>query len=241
MDNDPVNAKKEADKISLKQWASVVLSYLLVPLILFGISHDLGWWQAWVFSVLVLVAGVGGRVLAENNHPGLMFERMSLGRGHEVKSWDRVLGPLLGVSLLYPHVIVAGLDHYYGWTATTFPLWIQIIAFLVITLGYLLAGWAIYENRFFSLLVRIQKDRGHQVCNTGPYRFIRHPGYSGNVISSFFIVLLLGSYWVVIPAVIALIIAVIRTSLEDNALINELPGYQNYASCVRYKLFPGVW
>ena len=170
-----------------------------------------------------------------------MSERMSLGHGHEVKSWDRILGPLLGFGLLYPHVIVAGLDHYYGWTTTAFPLWVHIIAFVVITLGYLLAGWAIYENRFFSLLVRIQKDRGHQVCDTGPYRFIRHPGYSGNVLSSFCVGLLLDSWWVMITAVIALIIAVMRTILEDRTLINELPGYQDYASHVRYRFVPGIW
>ena len=60
MDNDPVKAKED-ESISLKQWAGVVFAYLLVPLVLFGISRDLGWWQAWVFSVLVLVVGVGGR------------------------------------------------------------------------------------------------------------------------------------------------------------------------------------
>jgi protein-S-isoprenylcysteine O-methyltransferase Ste14 len=237
---DPVT-EQEVKSISLRQWAGVVFSYLLVPLVLFGISRDFGWWQAWVFSVLVLVIGVGGRAFAERNHPGLMYERMSLGHGHEVKRWDRVLGPLLGFCLLYPHVIVAGLDHYYGWTTTDFPLWVHIMAFVVITLGYLVSGWAIYENRFFSLLVRIQKDRGHQVCDTGPYRFMRHPGYSGNVISSFFVGLFLNSWWVMIPAVIALIIAVIRTVLEDRALMSELPGYQDYASRVRYKFVPGIW
>ena len=230
----------DAESISLKQWSGVVFAYLLVPLILFGISRDFTWWQAWAFSVLVLVAGVGGRYFAESHHPGLMNERMSLGHGHEVKSWDKVLAPLLGFGLLYPHVIVAGLDHYYGWTSA-FPLWVHTMAFVIITLGYLVSGWAIYENRFFSLLVRIQTERGHQVCDTGPYRYIRHPGYSGNVISSFFVGLLLDSWWVMIPAAIALIIAVIRTVLEDRTLLNELPGYQDYASRVRYKLVPGIW
>jgi len=230
-----------AESISLKQWAGVVFAYLLVPVILFGFGRDFGWWQAWLFSLLVLVMGVGGRAFAESNHPGLMAERMSLRLKKDVKNWDRILAPLCGFGLLYPHVIVAGLDHYYGWTTTSFPLWVQSMAFVIITLGYLLAGWAIYVNRFFSLLVRIQKERGHQVCDTGPYRYIRHPGYSGNVISSFFVGLLLDSWWVMIPAVIALIIAVIRTVLEDKTLLNELPGYQAYAARVRYKFVPGIW
>jgi protein-S-isoprenylcysteine O-methyltransferase Ste14 len=239
MDNDPAKAT-DAESISLKQWAGVVFAYLLVPLILFGISRDLGWWQAWVFSVMVLVVGVGGRALAERNHPGLMAERMRLGREQDVKSWDRILAPLLGFGLLYPHVIVAGLDHYYGWTKP-FPLWVHTIAFVIILLGYLFAAWAIFVNRFFSVMVRIQKDRGHQVCDTGPYRYIRHPGYSGNVFSSFFVALFLDSWWVMIPAGIALIIAVVRTTLEDRTLLDELPGYQAYASRVRYKFVPGIW
>ena len=240
MNQDSLNAK-EVERISPAQWATVVFAYLLVPLILFSLSGDVAWWQAWLFSLLVLVMGVCGRAFAERNHPGLMSERMSLGRGHEVKRWDRYLGPMLGIGLLYPHVIVAGLDRYHGWTTTTFPLWVNLMAFAIITLGYLLAAWAIYKNRYFSLLVRIQKDRGHQVCDTGPYQFIRHPGYSGNVLSSFFIALLLNSWWVMIPAVIALLIAVIRTILEDRTLINELPGYEDYASRVRYKFVPGIW
>ncbi len=73
---------------------------------------------------------------------------------------------VLGFSLLYPHVIVAGLDHYYGWTKA-FPLWVHTIAFVIILLGYLLSAWAIFVNRFFSLVVRIQKDRGIKCATQG--------------------------------------------------------------------------
>jgi len=220
------------------QWGSVVSAYLLVALILFGISRDLSWTQAWLFTVLVFVAGVGGRALAERKHPGLMDERLHVDEG--VKDWDKVLGPLMGFGILFPHVIVAGFDHYYGWT-TPFPFWVHTLAFVFIMLGYALGVWAIIENRYFSALVRIQTERGHEVCDTGPYRYIRHPGYAGNVLSSFLIAFLLDSWWVMIPAGIALIISVTRTALEDRDLIKELPGYQEYASRVRYKFIPGIW
>ncbi|WP_455376590.1 methyltransferase family protein, partial [Kaarinaea lacus] len=94
---------------------------------------------------------------------------------------------------------------------------------------------------FFSSVVRIQTDRGHVVCDSGPYRFVRHPGYAGNIFPPFGIVLALGSLWTLIPAAAALIIAVIRTVLEDQTLQEELSGYRDYARRVRYRLIPGVY
>lgn len=59
------------------------------------------------------------------------------------------------------------------------------------------------ENRFFSTMVRIQTDRGHQVCDSGPYRIVRHPGYAGNMLALPGIVLALGSAWTIIPVIVA--------------------------------------
>lgn len=83
--------------------------------------------------------------------------------------------------------------------------------------------------------------RGHVVCDTGPYRVVRHPGYAGNLLALFGIVLALGSVWTLIPAAVAAIITVIRTALEDRTLQEELPGYRNYARRVRYRLIPGIY
>ena len=51
----------------------------------------------------------------------------------------------------------------------------------------------------------------------------------------------LGSYWALIPAVISYLLLVVRTALEDRTLREELPGYEDYARRVRYRLVPGVW
>jgi len=55
------------------------------------------------------------------------------------------------------------------------------------------------------------------------------------------IVLALTSVWAIIPAAVALIIAVIRTALEDRTLQEELPGYREYTQRVRYCLIPGIF
>ena len=225
---------------SSRQWIRLVVAYLLIPLILFMCGGDLGWWQAWLYSILILAAGIGGRIWAEQRHPGLMAERQNIENTQNAKAWDKVLAPLMAVSVGFPMVIVAGLDHRYSWSSE-FSLWLIVFGFILISFGYAFATWALAENRFFSSVVRIQTDRGHVVCDSGPYRFVRHPGYAGNILALFGIVLALGSVWTLIPTAVALIISVIRTVLEDKTLQQELSGYRDYAQRVRYRLIPGIY
>jgi protein-S-isoprenylcysteine O-methyltransferase Ste14 len=70
---------------------------------------------------------------------------------------------------------------------------------------------------------------------------VRHPGYAGNILGVFGIVLALNSVWTLIPAIVASIIAVIRTVLEDRTLTDELPGYRDYTQRVRYRLIPWIY
>jgi len=230
-----------ADKtITPRQWIRLVAVYLLIPLILFVCGREPGWWQGWVYSMLFMAAGIAGRLWVEKRHPGLTAERQSRESIRNAKDWDKVLAPLMAVSFVFPPVIVAGLDHRFHWSPD-FPLWLTVIGLVLIALGYGFGVWAFVENRFFSSVVRIQTERGHTVCDTGPYRFVRHPGYAGNILSPFGIVLALGSLWALIPAVTAVIITVIRVAMEDRTLQEELPGYMDYTKRVRYRLFPGIY
>jgi protein-S-isoprenylcysteine O-methyltransferase Ste14 len=104
-----------------------------------------------------------------------------------------------------------------------------------------LIAWAMRSNRFFSSVVRIQKDRGHAVVEGGPYRFIRHPGYAGMSVFTLVTPLMLGSYWALAPASATASVIVVRTIMEDLTLHNELDGYADYARRVRYRLLPAIW
>jgi len=232
--------QRTAQTASARQWIRLAAFYLLIPLVLFVCAGDFGWWEAWCYSLLIVAAGIGGRILAERRHPGLMAERQSIEKVQSAKAWDKVLAPLMALSVGFPLIIVAGLDHRFGWSPA-FPLLTAVIGFILISLGYAVAVWALVENPYFSSVVRIQTDRGHAVCDSGPYRIVRHPGYAGNILPLLGIVMALGSMWTLIPAAAALIIAVTRTALEDRTLQEELPGYRDFARRVRYRLLPGVY
>lgn len=223
-----------------RQWVRLVMTYLLIPLMLLLWGGDWGWWQAWVYALLILATGIGGRLWAERRHPGLLAERANFDAAEDVKPWDKVLAPLMALGTSFPLVIVAGLDHHFGWSPE-FPLWLTLCGLLLIAVGYAFGTWALVENRFFSGVVRIQADRGHVVCDSGPYRIVRHPGYAGNLLPLPGMVLAFSSLWTLIPAAVALIIIVLRTSLEDRTLQAELPGYRDYAQRVRYRLIPGIY
>ena len=233
-------SKDSPQKFAPRQWVKLMMVYLLIILALFLCAGTLHWWQAWLFTLMVFAAGIGGHIWADRRHPGLLAERDNADKAENVKPWDRLLAPLMALGVSFPPVIVAGLDHRYGWSPQ-FPIWLIALGFLLIAAGYAFGAWAIAENNFFSGLVRIQTDRGHVVCDSGPYRIVRHPGYLGNLIPMAGIVLALGSLWTILPVAFAVIVIVVRTALEDRTLQVELPGYAEYAQKVRFRLFPGVW
>ena len=154
--------EEAAQTASLRQAIKLVVVYLLIPVILLICGGDLGWWQAWLYSTLLLGAGIGGRIWAEQRHPGLTAERQNIEIIQNAKAWDKVLAPLLAVSIGYPMVLVAGLDHRFSWT-TAFPLWLVVIGFILISLGYAFAAWALAENRFFIAWCAFRRISGHEV------------------------------------------------------------------------------
>lgn len=216
--------------------ALVLFVFPMIPMIISGVWN---WWEAWVYVVISILGFIISRGLAARRHPDILDERARSMEMQGAKSWDRILAPALALGSLLI-LIVAGLDKSFGWTAP-FTLNAKLAALLVIVLGYVFSSWALVENKFFSGVVRIQTDRGHRVVTTGPYRFVRHPGYASALWIYLAMPILFDSLWAFIPAVFLLAVLVFRTSLEDRTLQTELPGYKEYTHQTRYRLFPGIW
>jgi protein-S-isoprenylcysteine O-methyltransferase Ste14 len=218
--------------------AKVSIGMLILASVLFISAGRLDWLMGWIYMGLFLVCLTVSTYILIQTDPELVAERVQLRKG--VKKWDIVLASLMAVFIPLGMLIVSGLDERYGWSPQI-PLAFRITGVAVMVLGHLLVHWAMASNTFFSAVIRIQKDRGHRVVTTGPYQYVRHPGYVGAVLFFLPTPLILGSLWALIPAGLFLCITFIRTAIEDRTLKNELEGYNDYTNQVRYRLLPGVW
>ncbi|MGK7874992.1 MAG: isoprenylcysteine carboxylmethyltransferase family protein [Xenococcaceae cyanobacterium] len=224
--------------ISLLVVVPMLFFVAVIPFLPLLISWHWDWWEAWLFAIISLLGFVISRMLIAR-HPDLLAERVRWMQHENTKSWDKLLAPLVGLGLgLIP--LVAGLDELFDWSPR-FSLPAKIVSLVIILAGYALGLYALSENRFFSGVVRIQIDRGHQVVSSGPYRWIRHPGYAGILLAYLPTPMFLDAYWAFLPVIFFTIVLVIRTELEDRTLQDELEGYRDYARRVRYRLLPGVW
>jgi protein-S-isoprenylcysteine O-methyltransferase Ste14 len=195
--------------------------------------------MAWVYVgafALVLVVMV---IYQELSNPELLAERSELKPREGVQTWDVILSAVIRLSMLTSYV-VAGLDVRFGWKPELAPA-VQIAALAVGLLGVSLVVWAMAANRYAAVYARIQKERGHTVVTTGPYRFVRHPFYIGTITFSLTIPVVLGSPWALIPGGLAALLFIVKTAAEDRMLRKGLEGYREYAGQVRYRLLPGVW
>jgi protein-S-isoprenylcysteine O-methyltransferase Ste14 len=121
------------------------------------------------------------------------------------------------------------------------PWSVQFSSLVAFTFAWGLQAWAMSANPFFSSAIRIQSERGHRVMTSGPYRFVRHPGYLAMVISMPATALALGSFVALIPALLYSGLILWRSMGEDEFLRGNLPGYSSYAQTVRHGLIPGIW
>lgn len=216
----------------------VVVSGIVYPLFVVAIvllaAGSAAYWQGWIYGVSNL-ALLGVNLILLKGRPDLMDERLSPGRG--TKWWDKVYFGLT-TPLYFITVIGAAVDVGRLHWSPVIPVWAYIASWAVYCAGQAIHFWAKGTNKWFATVVRIQSDRGQTVCDQGPYRLVRHPGYVGGILFMITTPLILGSLFALIPQGIAALLLIGRTFLEDATLKKELPGYAGYANRVRGRLIP---
>lgn len=227
--------KKEKKEIIKKTFKRMIFVLAAAIIIIFWLAGRLDYWQGWLYIGLYTLIGAVAfffiplDVIKERMNPkgSIKFEEKLFFAGY--------------VPATVSIIIIGALDAgRFGWSPK-FPAILYILFAFISVFAYVILIWSILTNLYFSSVVRIQKDRGQKVVETGPYAYIRHPGYTAGIINAVGMSLLLGSLYALIPAGIIILLFIFRIHFEEKLLKKELEGYKEYTKKVKYKLLPKIW
>ena len=118
---------------------------------------------------------------------------------------------------------------------------IVLLADLLLLAGIALRIWSIVHlGKLFTVDVAIQE--GQRVVQDGPYRFVRHPSYSGSMLALVGLACLTFN-WLgfVVVFTCSLIAYTLRISVEEKVLFQSLgEEYRRYAERTK-RLIPGIF
>jgi protein-S-isoprenylcysteine O-methyltransferase Ste14 len=216
----------------------VTLVFTVFGLALFLPAGTLAWLPAWIFLVLFFGFSVVLFAWLSRHNPPLLQERLRLGASDQ-QAWDKALFPLIQV-LLVGWLVFMALDAVrFHWSKL--PAWLQVVGAVLLLGSFYYLFVTFRENSYLSPVVRLQEERGQRVISTGPYRIVRHPMYSAILVFMVGTSLLLGSGYGILVGLLGVGLLARRAVLEEQALMNGLPGYAAYRAKVRYRLIPYLW
>lgn len=224
----------------MSKLSAIIRSYVGVfvfACLIFIAGGKIRYWQAILYVFVALLGTTLNHILLPSGS-NLTIDRAN--KASEGVAWDRaLLGVYFIISML--SFVVAGLDSgRFGWTQR-WPLAITLIGVLLLISGQVVFALAKRANLFFFSTVRIETNTSHDVCDKGLYKFVRHPGYVGMIISVIGFPLIMNSMWSGIPVMVLVFILLMRTKLEDDFLKEHLTGYREYASAVKWRVVPGIF
>jgi len=209
-------------------------------LLLFTLAGRVDILGFWIYIATAILYQIVSLLIIVPRHPAYVdLDEARKARPSNVKAWDKVvLWVLAGVTFVMYGLAALDLGHLH---IGQLPVWLAIPGVALYIASSMLNQWAMLHNPHFERAVRIQHERGHRVASTGPYSYVRHPGYLGSALFYVAFPLMSGSVLAWCGGALGIIGVLVRTSLEDKTLRKELAGYTEYARAVRYRLVPYVW
>ena len=119
--------------------------------------------------------------------------------------------------------------------------WPFVAGIVLIIAGIGLRAWSIASlGRFFQYQITVQP--GHQVVTKGPYRYVRHPSYTGIALVLAGIALACDDVWALqVVAVLGGLGLYVRIRAEERQLTQALGDEYEHFAAGRKRLVPGVW
>lgn len=226
-ENKPSQDIKKAAIVRLGLGLPIIALIIILP------AGKWDYWQGWLYLLILFIPMFFVLAYLLRNDPALLERRM---RTREKETAQR---RIIGLFILYFLLAftLPGFDIRFGWS--NMPPWVSLLANGLVLTGYLVFVWVLLTNSYLSRVVEV--DAGQKVITTGPYAIVRHPMYAG--ISLLYIAspVALGSWWALIPALFIIPLLIARIRNEEQVLLHDLPGYEDYMRKVKYRLLPGVW
>ncbi len=210
--------------------------HVTLGILLFLPAGSIRFWQAWVYLGVFSVCNFLITAYLVKYDQKLLESRLNAGPMAEKEKSQKIIQAFTGLFFIGLFVI-SGLDFRFQWSQV--PLYVVVIANLVITLGFLIIFFVFRESSYTSAIIEVTDKQ--KVISTGPYRIVRHPMYAGGLLLLLFTPIALGSFWALLLFFPLGIVIVLRLLDEENFLSEHLPGYREYCRKTRYRLIPLIW
>jgi protein-S-isoprenylcysteine O-methyltransferase Ste14 len=224
------------ESVKTRAWVGLFLTAVAMGLLVFGSAGTVRYWEAWVYLALFFGVSTGMTLDLMRRDPALLERRLSGGPVAERRTVQRIVMTIASAGFV-GLLVVAGLDHRFGWSHAPFAV---VIAGDLLTLAGLLMTFRVYrENTFASATIQVTSEQ--KVISTGPYAIVRHPMYASGLVYLTGMPLALGSYRGLLVLVVMSPVLIWRLLDEERLLAQNLPGYVEYKSRVRWRLIPRVF
>jgi protein-S-isoprenylcysteine O-methyltransferase Ste14 len=222
-----------AANLKARVFSRSAVTFFVSAVLLFLPAGSWRFWQAWLLLAIIYIPMIFSTWYFLKRDPALVERRLQnvepVPEQKRIMRWARLI--FLGGFL------IPGFDFRFGWSRV--PLWLTLLSQALVLVGYLSTYWVFQTNSFASRTIRVEKEQ--TVISTGPYRFVRHPMYTGVVLMMAFLPLALGSYRALAVFLLIIPLIVFRLLNEEKVLKKDLTGYADYCEQTRFRLVPFVW
>mgnify|MGYP000843927842 CR=1 FL=1 len=225
-------------KSGIKAFLAPISWIIITGLVFFLASGEINNLRVWIYIGIYAVGGLIIGILLKKKSPKLLNDRGKMQEGTKQTDKYIILTYFFFAIIITP--LIAGIDKRFN-LSDIIPFYYVYLGIVLYIISAIFSTWPMLHNPFFEGTIRIQKEKNHNVINTGPYKIVRHPGYLGMLLGSIALPLALGSVLAFIPLVIMIFLILIRTYYEDTTLQKELTGYSEYCKEVKYRLIPFIW
>ena len=209
---------------------------VIMGVLFFLPAGTFNFWQAWVYLIIFGTSSLLITLFLMKKDVELLKRRLNAGAAAENEKTQKIIQAF--AQLIFTGImIVPGFDHRYAWSDV--PIYLVIAGDAFVAFGFFIVFLVFKENSFTSAIIEIAENQ--KVISTGPYKFVRHPMYSGALLLLVFTPLALASFWAFPFVVLMIIIIIYRLLDEEKFLSKNLDGYESYCRKTHFRLIPRIW